>query len=156
MIKRAVSFVELLIAIVVIALAMFPIMSLVSTSHGDSRSTLEEVIASNLASEAIEAVQSLPLKLVPMNVDTEIVAGTFAVAEAAGYTVGLATPPVGFKRFLKTEAVSIESVVPSDLQQGIKDRAASASVIIKIKARVEWSTRGRPESVQLVTARGYF
>lgn len=156
MMKRGVSFVEVLIAMVVIGLAMFPILSVMSSSHGDTRSTMEEVVASNLASELLEAVQSLPYELVPVNIDTETQAGTFAAAEGAGYQVCLASPPAGFKRFLKTTTLAVESSVASTLPRGVQDRAATAAVMLKIRALVQWTTRGRPESVHLETARGRF
>ena len=153
---RAFSMIELLIALVMIALAMFPIMSVLSASHGDSRTTMEEVLASNLASELVEAVQTLPFELIPQNVDAEVAQGTFAQAAAAGYRIGLASPPVGFKRFLKTETLAVESAVPAGLSLGVQERAASAAAILKIRVRIEWSSRGRPETLQLVTARGGF
>ncbi len=154
--RRAFSLLEVLIAAAVLSLALMPILSVVTASHGDSRSTLEESLASNLASELIEAVQALPLELVPVGYDDEVGPGTFAAAEAAGFHVGLASPAPGFTRRLKTETLAVESAVPAGMAAGVQERAASAATLLRIRVRVEWTSRGRAEVVQLVTARGRF
>lgn len=54
------TLIELLIVLVVITIALLPILSSFSSSHQNTRATLEEIIATNIASELIEALQSLP------------------------------------------------------------------------------------------------
>ena len=56
----AFSYIELVLALVVIGLALLPILSTYSASHQNTRATLEEVTSVNFASELIEALQALP------------------------------------------------------------------------------------------------
>ncbi|MBF0543756.1 MAG: prepilin-type N-terminal cleavage/methylation domain-containing protein [Candidatus Riflebacteria bacterium] len=148
------SLLEILIVLVIMGAAFFPILSLLTSSHGDTRSTLEEVIASNLASELIEAVQSLPFSLIPAPIQEEVSANTFQKASDNGFPVCLASPPAGFKRFISIGPFSVDSQVNNSFSKAVKDQTASAGMMIRIEAWVEWNSQGRKAELHLVSAKG--
>ncbi len=153
---RAFSIVEVLIAVTVIALALLPIISLMTSSSKDVRSTMEEIIASNLASELLETLQSLPVSVLPLGHDGEIETGTFAAAEAAGYKTQLASCPAGVMRHLKIDLLSIDSTIPTDCAADVKTLAASAAAVIEMKVEIRWKKQGRDHKLCLITSRGRY
>ncbi|NLI75558.1 MAG: prepilin-type N-terminal cleavage/methylation domain-containing protein [Candidatus Riflebacteria bacterium] len=154
--RGAFSLLEVLIAVVVIALALVPIFSVMTTSHKDVRSAMEEVIASNLASELLETLQALPAPLIPLGHAGELQAGAFAAAEAAGYRTTLADCPPGFTRHLFVELLPIESSIPAGLPREVQERAASASAVIEMRVEIRWQKQGRDRTLFLVTTKGRY
>lgn len=117
---------------------------------------MEEIIASNLASELLETLQSLPVSVLPLGHDGAVDVGTFAAAESAGYKTQLATCPAGMQRQLQIELLPIESAIPADSAADVRSEAASAAVVIVMKVEVRWKKQGRDHTLHLVSARGRY
>jgi type II secretory pathway pseudopilin PulG len=152
----AFSLLEILIAVIVIALALVPIFSVMTTSHKDVRAAMEEVIASNLASELLETLQALPAALIPLGHAGELQAGAFAPAEAAGYRTILADCPPGFTRHLFVDLLPIDSSIPPGLPRDVQARAASAAAVIEMRVEIRWRKQGRDRTLFLVTTKGRY
>jgi type II secretory pathway pseudopilin PulG len=151
--RQGMSMVEIVVALAIMIIAALPILTLMNSSHSDTRSTMEEVMASNLASEIIESFQSMPVEFIPVGFDGPIDDSAFAAAENAGYKFPLATAPLDFDINLKISQLNLDSDIPANSAADVAQKAASAAKIIRIEARIEWESKGRQRKLQLVTAK---
>ncbi|MBF0410361.1 MAG: prepilin-type N-terminal cleavage/methylation domain-containing protein [Candidatus Riflebacteria bacterium] len=146
MISKGFSLIEILVAIMIISLAFLPLLSAFSSSHRNTRAVFEEVIASNIASEIIEALASLPLQntmilheneykidksgdmlLDPSGIDVfrdERNAGLFP-------RLNFGNLPEGFRVFIEIESFPKKGI-------DLKD-----SDLIKLSVQVRWGNRNR-------------
>ena len=141
------SMVELILVLVVIGLALIPILSTFSASHQNTRATLEEVLATNFASELIEAIQALPFDQVKLfagddlNLDASgnLSPDPFELAKAAGNNPGLIgkTIPSAFRIHLEI------SPFPA---------GATNSRLLKINLVIKWGSRN--QEIRLLTLKG--
>ncbi|MFZ2961001.1 MAG: prepilin-type N-terminal cleavage/methylation domain-containing protein [Candidatus Ozemobacteraceae bacterium] len=141
------SMVELMLVLVVIGLGLIPILSTFSASHQNTRATLEEVIATNFASELIEAIQALPfdqVKLFPgddlaVDASGNLNPDPFDLARAAGNNPGIIgkTLPSAFRIHLEI------SPFPA---------GATNSRLLKIALVIKWG--GRNQEIKLLTLKG--
>jgi type II secretory pathway pseudopilin PulG len=151
--RQGMSMVEIVVALAIMIIAALPILTLMNSSHSDTRSTMEEVMASNLASEIIESFQSMPVEFIPVGFDGPIDDSAFAAAENAGYNFPLASPPLNFDINLKISQLNLDSDVPANTAVDVAQKAASAAKIIRIETKIEWESKGRQRKLQLVTAK---
>lgn len=147
---RGFSFVELMLALLIIGLAVLPILSMYFSSHQNTRATMEEVVSVNFASELIEALQSLPFdQLCLMNSQVNFENGTFspdpfATAIANGNHPGLS--PRALPENFKTH-VLVDSYPNSGM-------LVSETKLLKILIKVNWGARDR--EIQLMTLKGRY
>lgn len=144
------SFIELVLTLVVIGLALLPILSTYSASHQNTRATMEEVTSVNFASELLEALQALPFdQLCLMNSPIEFSNGNFtpdpfAVAMAKGNHHGLGDRPLpeGFETTLLIDTYPDSGLL------------IAAAKMLRISVTVRWGQRRR--HIQLLTLKGRY
>jgi hypothetical protein len=144
------SFIELVLTLVVIGLALIPILSTFSASHQNTRATMEEIISVNFASELLEALQALPFdQMCLMNAQVEFTNGDFspdpfAIAATMGNQHGMSsrTLPPGF-----TTHVLVDTYPDSGL-------LISEARLLQISVSIEWGQRNR--RIHLMTLKGRY
>ncbi|MBU1105184.1 MAG: prepilin-type N-terminal cleavage/methylation domain-containing protein [Candidatus Riflebacteria bacterium] len=148
--SRGFSFIELVLTLVVIGLALLPILSTYSASHQNTRATMEEVISVNFASELMEALQALPFdQLCLMNSPVVFDNGNFSpdpfeIALANGNHHGLsgrALPP-DFETHLLVDTYPDTGLLIPDAN------------MLCITVTVRWGQRNR--KIQLMTLKGRY
>ena len=154
----AFTFVEVVMAVFVIGVALAPILWFFTISSRSTRVTINEVNASNLASEILETIQGIPFEFLenvdgPLNPETAQT--IFAKAKQAGITVTLPKPPDDqWKFFLKIEPISLEKQYPPETAEPVKEAADTAATLRRIQVIIQWPEEGRQQELKLVTARG--
>ena len=158
---RALTFVEVLVALLLFASCFLGLYSIFGGSHGALRGTIDEVNAANLASEMVETIQALPFEVLgpyddvlPNQADGLAVA--FPLAQQAGYRVGSPAVPPGFTVHLSVQEHPVESSVPAGLPPAVVERVASAAVALSCIVEVSWLDKGRPARVVVKTLRGRY
>jgi type II secretory pathway pseudopilin PulG len=144
--RHAYSLIEMLLVVLVIAMALLPILTSFNASHQNTRATLEEVLASNLASELIEALQALPYDQVAwfasdVTIDAagDLHPDPFATARAAHNFPGLAAKTLPGNIRVR---LAVEPFPP----------AATSPALKKIELTVSWGVRG--QEIKLTTLKG--
>ena len=140
------TLIELIIVLVVIALALIPILSTFSSSHQNTRATLEEIIATNIASELIEPLQALPydqIKLFDSNITLDT-AGNMAPDPFELAKLKNNFPGLSFKLFPNNFQVNlvVEPFPP----------AASIDSLKVITLKIKWGSRN--QEIILTTLKG--
>lgn len=167
------TLVEVLIAALVIGLGLVPLVWFISVSHHATRLTIDEVMASNLATELLEAVQALPFDLVGQMdattpgdpyagdivrdgvVQTQLLEQTFRPAIGAGFLLKIPEFPKGWHANLIIRRVptTLERPLPADLSAGLRVKADEAREYLAITVRVSWPASGAMRQIILMTAR---
>jgi len=146
----AFSYIELVLALVVIGLAQLPILSTYSASHQNTRATLEEVTSVNFASELIEALQALPFdQLCLMDAEVTFNNGVFApdpfaTAALSGNQHGMSSRPLPpeFSTHVFVDSYPVSGMLVKD------------SAMLRIAVTVSWGARNR--RIQLITLKGRY
>ena len=140
------SMVELILVLVVIGLALLPILSSFSASHQNTRATLEEVIATNFASELIEAIQALPFNQV------KLFSGDVGI-DASG---NLSPDPFELARAAGNNPGFVGKMLPSAFQVHLEispfPAGAVNSRLLKITLMIKWGSRN--QEIKLTTLKG--
>ncbi|MBF0498919.1 MAG: hypothetical protein HQM09_02195 [Candidatus Riflebacteria bacterium] len=146
-IRLGFSMIEIALVVIILGLALLPILSTFSSSHQNTRVTLEEIIATNFASELLEALQALPydqIQLIPNNDLTmdslgNFIPDPFAVAKSKNNFPGLSFKklPQNFKVNLTIEPFPLGSL---------------NSMIKALTLNIKWGARN--QEIQLMTLKG--
>ncbi|MBF0547972.1 MAG: prepilin-type N-terminal cleavage/methylation domain-containing protein [Candidatus Riflebacteria bacterium] len=165
------SFVELIMAMAIIAVTLGPMLWFINRSHLATRMSVNEVIATNAASELMEAIQTLPVDLLaPIDESTPASAqqgdlirdgaiqGTFQTlvfgkALEKGFFIKIPTLPKGWNCYIIIKPMATQSNVPANSTTSLVDRAAYARQIILISIQITWLDRGVPKKITLKTVR---
>jgi len=147
---RGFSFIELVLALVVIGLALLPILSTYSASHQHTRASMEEVTSVNFASELMEALQALPFDQVcQMNSQIEFKNGNFipdpftiALAKGNHHGLGDRTMPEGFETTLLIDTYPNSGLLFTEAK------------MLQISVTVRWGQRRR--HIKLMTLKGRY
>ena len=155
----AFTFVEVVIAIFVICVALAPILWFFGSSSRSTRVTINEVNASNIASEILESIQGIPFELLDFYdgpITQQLTQAAFMRARAAGITVTLPQKPTPeWVYHLKMEPVQLEKTYLPETAEPLKDAADKASRLMRIQVTIQWPEGGRLQELKLVTAKGY-
>lgn len=159
------SFVEVLIAVLLIGLILVPILWFMTVSHRNTRSTINEVIASNLASEFMESIRALPFGTI-RRVDGEIVMASgpdmavvdlvFGEAKKAGFKVNIPVFPPGWKCALKIDDLAVSQAPLTGLPLPVVEKAKRAAGMFSVFVRVTWNEGGLEQNLDLLTALGRY
>ena len=140
------SMVELILVLVVIGLALLPILSSFSASHQNTRATLEEVMATNYASELMEAIQALPFDQVKL----------FSGDVGLDATGNLSPDPFELARAAGNNPGFVGKMLPSAFQINLEispfPAGAVHSRLLKITLTVKWGSRN--QEIKLTTLKG--
>lgn len=144
------SFIELVLTLLVIGLALLPILSTFSASHQNTRATMEEIVSVNFASELIEALQALPFaQLCLMDAQVAFENGAFspdpfALAATMGNQHGMSSRalPPGF---------AVHVLVDSYPDSGL---LVANAKMFRIAVTVQWGQRNR--KISLMTLKGRY
>jgi len=166
-----VTFVEVLMAMGILAGILAPLLYFMGVTHQSNRGSTSMVMASNLATEVMEAVQALPVDvLAPIDGSTP---GTqagdliqngvmqpsfydqvFGAAVARGYLVNIPPFPKGWDANLIISPVEVPINIPAGGSDGQRALAERARQMITITVRVSWKEYGVARSIHLATTRG--
>ncbi|PKK89589.1 MAG: hypothetical protein CVV64_13555 [Candidatus Wallbacteria bacterium HGW-Wallbacteria-1] len=84
---RGFSFMELLVGIVIMSIALLPLLVLFSSSHKGTKATVQRALARNLCSDLVEFARSAPFDSIsPASLSSSAFAGTAMPPVPAGYT----------------------------------------------------------------------
>ncbi len=162
-VRRGFSMVELLAAIAVIAFGLIPLLLMLSSSHQNTRLTAEEFIGTNIATEVIESIQSLPYEFLSEVEEARVI--DFSILPEASKRSDVKIPPLppGFRIFLSLTKLNLRDDLPDCknlssqcFPKAVKERTAVAAQPFLINVRVEWET-GNPNAwVTMATVKGCY
>lgn len=168
---RGVTFLEIMFAIGILAGVLGPLVYFLGLTHRSTRGSVNEVNATNLATEIMEAVQSLPGDVLsPIDASTpgtfegDLVQNgvlhtgffdrVFGEAVKSGFAVNIPPFPKGWNCNLIVTPIVMPSKVADDDSDGKRNTAEHVRQMILITVRVSWKEYGTPRNLLLKTARG--
>jgi type II secretory pathway pseudopilin PulG len=165
------SFLEIMFAVALIGGVLAPILYFIQVSHRGTKVSVNEVTATNLASEIIEAVQALPVDvLTPIDeseketftgdliqngsIQPDFYDKAFGDAEKQGFRVAIPPFPKNWNCNLIIEPIMIPSDLLDDDSEGKRTLAETVKRLIMITIRISWKEYGTQHSLKLKTVRG--
>ncbi len=113
--RRAFTFVEILLAVALLAVLMLPLLGLMTQGFTETQATIDEVQAANLAAEVVEQLDAVPFQAVPpegpaQEATLTSTGGTLAdgaeLVSGSAYRFHLTEMPSGFSRELQLQKLS--------------------------------------------------
>lgn len=161
--RYAFTMIELVAAVAVLALGLLPLLWMLASSHENTRETVEEFIGTNVATEVMESLQTLPYESLE-EMENVRLDDPGALPPSIG-KFGLQIPrmPQDFKILLSVKKIGLRNDLPDcgnlpaeRFSRAVKERTAIESQPFLIDVRVEWGHSAPSDCVRLVTVKGCY
>jgi len=168
--KRGVSFIEVIFAISILAGVLGTLILFMGNTHRLTKTSIHEIVASGLANEILEAVQSIPEKaLSPIDGTTNSLEGdlvcdgqlqehfynlVFGKAASLGHVVAIPDFSAGWDCNLTISPIKVPSLVDSGVSDGVKLQTKTAETQMLITVRIVWKNYAAKRQLTLQTIRG--
>lgn len=145
------SFVEVMVAIVLIAIGLVPLFSLFISTTSDVSNTIDEVLATTYANELIDSIVSHKFVDIPSSIAYSEVS---ALAGSAFFDKIIANlTPCGseFKRFIEIEEVDTTVSVPANVSPMIAERYNRIKSFKIVKIKIIYNLSGKQRELDMAT-----
>ena len=151
--NRAVTFIEIIMAICLMALGLIPLFTIFGTTASDVSITIDEMFATNYANELMEAIMARHFDEIPENVsgDLESIGGLFFQSILKNIS------PLNekFKRHIEIVTEKHDDVLPNEIPSFQKELIEKMGRFKIIKVVIGYSQNGVAKELKLGTLMTY-
>ena len=149
--QRAFSFVEIMVAVVLIAIGLLPLFSLFVSTSSDVSNTIDEVLATTYANELIDSIIAHKFSEIPSSVPYAEVPTLAGNPFFTGIIANLTPCAAEFKRFVEISEAATTVQIPAGVSPLIAERYNRIKSFKIVKIKIKYDLSGRARELNMAT-----
>jgi len=149
--KSAFTFVEVVMATVIIVVGLIPVCASFISTTSDISYTIDEVLATTYANELMDAIISHSYDEIPVSIARSEVTSLGSNAFFQKLITSLSQAKPGFKRYVEIIALSAGYVKPQNLSSYQQKKFDRLNKLKLVRVSIEYKSGGRPRELNIGT-----
>lgn len=147
----AFSFVEIMVAVVLIAIGLIPLFSLFVSTTSDVSNTIDEVLATTYANELIDSIIAHKFVDIPSNITHSEVSALAGNPFFDKIIANLTPCTAEFRRFVEINETATTVQIPVNVSPLIAERYNRIKSFKIIKIKIKYDLNGRARELNMAT-----